>query len=226
MAPELSGCPVAVPGPAGKEDRLWHSGSVPLGERFFVKFAWSRPAALRLAREIGVLAALACEPKVPFLPEVAVSSTDSQLLITKRVPGKSLFEVVDSIDRDLAGRQLASFLAALHHPAARQRAEAAVGVLAGSVVPTAATETLRERFGMWVRPDQRRAVARWCDWADATLASPGPTVLVHGDLHGDNQVWDGDQLRLVLDFETIGAAEPEYELRAFPGPDLGPAWSC
>jgi aminoglycoside phosphotransferase (APT) family kinase protein len=47
-------------------------------------------------------------------------------------------------------------------------------------------------------------------------------VLVHGDLHGDNQVWDGDELRLVVDFETIGAAEPEYDLRTLPGPGLGP----
>ncbi len=45
------------------------------------------------------------------------------------MPGESLFEVVDSIDRDLAGKQLASFLAALHDPAARQRAEAAIGML-------------------------------------------------------------------------------------------------
>lgn len=59
-------------------------------------------------------AALARQPKVPLLPQVAASSTDPPLLITKRVLGKSLFEVVDSIDRDLAGRQLASFLAALH----------------------------------------------------------------------------------------------------------------
>ena len=222
VAPELSGCPVAVPGPVGKENPLWWSGSVPLGDRFIVKFAWSRPAALRLAREIGVLAALSHEPTVPFLPEVAASSTDPLILITKRVPGKSLFEVVDSIDRNLAGRQLASFLAALHHPAARQHAEAAVGVLAGAVLPPATTETLRDQLGIWVRPDQRRVVARWCDWADTVLASPGPAGLVHGDLHGDNQVWDGDQLRLVVDFETIGAAEPEYELRAFPGPGMGP----
>jgi hypothetical protein len=26
----------------------------------------------------------------------------------------------------------------------------------------------------------------------------------------------------VVDFETIGAAEPEYDLRAFPGPGTGP----
>ena len=44
VAPELSGYPVTVPGPAGKQDPLFHSGCVPVGDRFFVKFAWSRPA--------------------------------------------------------------------------------------------------------------------------------------------------------------------------------------
>jgi aminoglycoside phosphotransferase (APT) family kinase protein len=68
---------------------------------------------------------------------------------------------------------------------------------------------------------------RWCDWADTVLASPGPAVLVHGDLHGDNQVWDHGEFRLVVDFENVGAAEPEYELRAFPGPaHLVRASSC
>jgi aminoglycoside phosphotransferase (APT) family kinase protein len=195
---------------------------VPVGERFFVKFAWSRPAALQLAHEIGVLAALARQPAVPFLPEVITASTDPLLLITRRVPGAPLFEVVGSIDPDRAARQLVRFLAALHHPAIRQRAEAAVGPLTGPVLPPATTQTLRDRFGTWIRPDQRRTVLRWCDWADAVLASPGPAVLVHGDLHGDNQVWDHDELRLVVDFATVGAAEPEYELRTYPGPGLGP----
>ena len=54
------------------------------------------------------------------------------------------------------------------------------------------------------------------------LGSPVPAVLVHGDLHGNNQVWDRGELRLVVDFENIGAAEPEYELRGFPGPGMGP----
>ena len=60
VAPELGGYPVTVPRPAAPPTGvpLWHSGCVPVGDRFFVKFAWSRPAALRLAREIGVLAAL------------------------------------------------------------------------------------------------------------------------------------------------------------------------
>ena len=222
VAPELSGYPLAVPGPAGKQDPQWHSGSVPVGGQFFVKFAWSRPAALQLAHEIGVLAALAREPAVPFLPEVVASSTDPLLLITRRVPGASLFEVAGSIDPDRAARQLVRFLAALHHPATRQRAEAAVGPLTGPVLPPASTETLRDRLGTWIRPDQHHTVIRWCDWADAVLATPGPAVLVHGDLHGDNQVWAHDELRLVMDFATAAAAEPEYELRTFPGPGLGP----
>jgi aminoglycoside phosphotransferase (APT) family kinase protein len=222
VAPELSGYPVTVPGPAGKQDPQWHSGSVPVGERFFVKFAWSRPAALQLAHEIGVLAALASEPAVPFLPEVVAASTDPLLLITRRVPGASLFEVVGSIDRDRAARQLVRFLGDLHHPATRQRVEAAAGPLTGPVLPPATTATLRDRFGTWIRPDQRRTVLDWCDWADAVHASPGPAVLVHGDLHGDNQVWDHGELRLVVDFATAGAAEPEYELRSYPGPGMGP----
>jgi hypothetical protein len=67
---------------------------------------------------------------------------------------------------------------------------------------------------------------RWCDWSDAVLASPGPAVLVHGDLHGNNQVWDHDTLRLMVDLETAGAAEPEYGLRHFPARIWVPAWNC
>lgn len=217
---ELSGYPVTVPAPVG-DDPLWHKASVVAGEQFIVKFAWSHPAALRLAREIGVLTTLSREPAVPFLPEVVASSTDPLLLVTRRVPGASLFQVIDSIDRDRAGRQLAWFLAALHHRSARERAEAAIGTLPGAQLPPATAKALGDRFARWVRPEQRRAVMGWCDWADAALASPGPAVLVYGDLHGDNQVWDHDELRLVVDFETVGAAEPEYDLRAFPGPGMG-----
>ena len=55
----------------------------------------------------------------------------------------------------------------------------------------------------------------------ARAANPGilPRSAARSPLHGDNQVWDHDELRLVVDFENIGATEPEYELRAFPGPE-------
>jgi aminoglycoside phosphotransferase (APT) family kinase protein len=224
VAPELSGCLVTVPvrHPVAQRDPQWWSSSTVADGRFLVKFAWSRPAALRLATEIGILTALGREPRVPFLPEVVASSTDPVLLVTRLVPGASLFEVIGSIDRERAGQQLARFLAALHHPVARRRAEAAVGTLTGPCLPPATTATLRERFAPLAWPGQRPLIVRWCDWADAVLAAPGPAVLVHGDLHGDNQVWDRGELRLVVDLESAGAAEPEYDLRTFPGPAMGP----
>jgi aminoglycoside phosphotransferase (APT) family kinase protein len=224
VAPELTGCSIVLPRLVGRDDPLWWSSSAIVGERFVAKFAWSRPAALRVAHEIGILTALAREPGIPFLPEVVASSTDPLLLVTRLVPGTTLFDVVDSIDRDRAGSQLARFLAALHQPATRGSVEAVTGRLPGArrgAQHPATTRALRDRFGRWVRPDQRWTVMRWCDWADAVLAPPRPAVLVHADLHGGNQVWDHDELRLVVDFETACAAEPEYDLRALPGTGPG-----
>ncbi|MFG1817235.1 aminoglycoside phosphotransferase family protein [Kribbella sp. NPDC049174] len=221
VAPELGDCPIAVRGTVGEDDPLWRSASAVVDGRFVVKFAWSRPAALRLAHEIAVLAALAREPAVSFLPEVVASSTDPLLLVTRVVPGTALFDIVDSIDREHAGRQLAHFLEELQQAATRERIEAAVGDLPPAALQPATTDALRERFGRWARPDQRRTVERWCDWADEVLAPPRPTVVVHGDLHGGNQVWDGEQLRAVVDFETVGLAEAEYDLRTFPGTGPG-----
>src|SRR5262249_40939956 len=105
---------------------------------------------------------------------------------------------------------------------ARQRTEAAVSTLTDAHLPPATTATLRKRFAPLARPGQRQIIMRWCDWADAVLTAPGPAVLVHGDLHGDNQVWDHDTLRLGVDLEPVGAAEREYALRSFPGPAMGP----
>jgi aminoglycoside phosphotransferase (APT) family kinase protein len=215
VAPELADYPIAVREGLGETDPLWWAGSAVVGGRFVVKFAWSQPAAARLAHEIAVLEALA--PALPFLPEVVASSTDPLLLVTRLVPGTTLFEVVDSLDRDDAGRQLARFLVELHDPATRER----VGELPPATLQPATTHTLRDGFPKWARADQRSAVLRWCDWADDVLATPGPGVLVHADLHGGNQVWDSGQLRVVVDFETAGLHEPEYDLRLFPGTGPG-----
>lgn len=221
VAPELADYPIAVRELVNKGDPLWWSASAVVGGRFVAKFAWSRPAALRLAHEIAILAALAHEPVVPFLPEVVASSTDPLLLVTKLVPGTALFEVVDSIDRDHAGRQLSQFLGVMHRTGTRERVEDAVGELPPAALQPATTDVLRDRFGRWARPDQHRTVMRWCDWADEVLATPRPSVLVHADLHGGNQVWDGEHLRAVVDFETAGLAEAEYDLRTFPGTGPG-----
>jgi hypothetical protein len=53
VAPDLSGFPVTVPAPdpVAQRDPLWWSAGTVVGGRFIAKFAWSRPAALRLVRE-------------------------------------------------------------------------------------------------------------------------------------------------------------------------------
>src|SRR5690242_18582628 len=69
VAPELSGYPIVIPGEADAgADQRWWASSAFIGTEFVAKFAWSRPAALQVRREIGVLTALA--PVVPNLPEV------------------------------------------------------------------------------------------------------------------------------------------------------------
>lgn len=222
-APRLAGLPVTIPALNPSGDPVWHMSTAALGQDFVVKFAWSREAARFVQHQIRVLAALAFEPAVPYLPEVVAAGTSPLILVTRRVPGTSLFTVVDGIDRDDAASQLAQFLAVLHSDEVRRRAEAAIGPVP-AWYPLVTTEALRARLGVLVTRDEQRSVVRWCDWVDEVLARPYPfpQVLVHGDLHGDNQIWSGAELRAVLDFESAGLGEPEYELRGFPGPGLGP----
>ncbi|MEU8225669.1 aminoglycoside phosphotransferase family protein [Kribbella sp. NPDC048915] len=221
IAPELADDEISVREKFGEEDPEWWAASAMVGDRCVAKFAWSRPAALRVAHEIDVLEALTDLPSVPYVPEIVASSTDPLLLVTRRIHGTALFDIVDTIDRNHAGRQLATFLAALHDPTTLDRVEHSTGELAPALMQPATTETIREGFVRWIRPDQVAAVMRWCDWTDEVLATPAPQVLVHGDLHGGNQVWNADELQVIVDFETAGTAEPEYDLRAFPGTGPG-----
>ena len=121
-------------------------------------------------------------------------------------------------------RQIAAFLVRLH------------GVPPGAVIddlpvvlPTAQadTESLRRRFSPLVDEVRGQSVLRWCEWVDDVLESrpmPLPEVLVHGDLHGYNQVWDraSASLLAVVDFEESGIADPHFDLRYIPGNSHGP----
>lgn len=218
--PSLAGLPVTPRNGFGQEDPKYWSANAWVGDDLVVKYAWSQPAAEQLAHEIGVLRALAGS-RVPFLPEVVAASLDPVLLFVRRVAGSSLFHVVDRIDRDQAGEQLARFMAALNSDSTLDLLTRA-GLGLATPVPQATTAELRERLGRYIRPGQREPVLRWCDWTDRVLSVPADPVVVHADLHGDNMVWQGGRLLVMLDFETVGLAEPEYDLRAFPGPGLGP----
>jgi aminoglycoside phosphotransferase (APT) family kinase protein len=115
---------------------------------------------------------------------------------------------------------LASFLAQLHAPRTLARATQQIDSL--PVLPQpgihVSTDRLRERFTTMVDPHQRSTVSNWCDWIDDELSASTDTVLVHGDFHPYNQLWDLDEPRLlaVVDYEGSGLAEPEFDLRVLP----------
>ncbi|MEJ7742009.1 MAG: phosphotransferase [Nocardioidaceae bacterium] len=72
---------------------------------------------------------------------------------------------------------------------------------------------------------QRDTMLGWCDWADAILARPSPPdVLVHGDLHGHNQLWDMavPALRAVADFDSSGPTDAEFDFRYLPSQSSEP----
>ncbi|WP_433723128.1 phosphotransferase [Actinoplanes sp. CA-051413] len=109
----------------------------------------------------------------------------------------------------LAAGDLAAVLAALHDPAVLQAVSEASGPLPEPTAP-ASTDTLRAGLGPLIRPDQRGRVLAWCDWADRALAGPGRAVLVHGDFHGDNHLWDRESLRLRLPAQWVNDLDARF----------------
>jgi len=220
-APDLCGGSITLQPWIGTGDPHWSVGTAVVEGGFVAKFAWSEPAATRLWHEALVLRALGAHATQLRVPEVVVASEDPVFLVTRRVEGDPLtYELVSAADRsevEEIGAELASFLSHLHDPAVLAHVVEAVGY-PDVPHPQATTEALRGRLGPWVRPDQLGMVQRWCDWVDDALAPSAGAVFVHGDLHGHNQVWDHDRrrLRIVVDFESCGAAEAEYDFRYLP----------
>jgi aminoglycoside phosphotransferase (APT) family kinase protein len=227
-APQLAGLPLRINLTHVQSNPLWWSTSAVVDERFVVKFAWSEVRATRLWREGVVLERLrTLEPSLQ-LPEPVVVNRDPALVVTRLVVGVPLsWEWASSLSAGETievGGQIAAFLVRLHG--------ADVDLVTGGlpeVHPTAQadTEKLRRRFARLV--DDRRAtlVMGWCDWVDDVLADGGaspPDVVVHGDLHGYNQLWDQSSASLlaVVDFEECGVADRHFDLRYLPSNAEGP----
>jgi aminoglycoside phosphotransferase (APT) family kinase protein len=220
--PGLARAPIEVASDISTSNPEWSSATAVVDGSFVVKFAWSKRAAERVQREAGVLAALArvC-PDLP-IPRLAGVSDDPVAFATRLVPGVPLasddVRRLGEPERAAVAEQLASFLATLHstHLLALLR-ERVPGLVTPQ--PQGTTSAIRQRLSRFL--DKRRAtlVLGWCDWVDEILRTPAPQpVLVHGDLHGFNQVWDSTswKLRLIADFEVAGPSDPEYDLRYFP----------
>ena len=221
VAPELAGRPIAVNERVVTSDPRFFQGSAVVDSAFVVKFAWSEPAARRVALEGAVLTALGRAAPDLAIPEVVVASADPALVVTLRILGEPLTSEVAG--RLAAGPRhclvgdLARFLARLHEPGTLTAVQSA-GVTLGPPEPQADTASLWHRFPRLIDRAQGELVARWCEWVDAVLAGPAEAVLLHGDLHGHNLVWDSatGAVRAVADFETAGVGDPAYDFRYLP----------
>jgi aminoglycoside phosphotransferase (APT) family kinase protein len=222
-APGLADLPLRMSPVLSSPNPLWWSSSAVIDESFVVKFAWSQPRAQRLWREGMILERLRSMAPALAIPDVVLCSADPALVVTRMVGGGPLDGewmrgAAGSHARRL-GSQLATFLTCLHE------------IDAGEVLrdlpivrptPQASTVRLRRRFPRLVDPDRASSVLRWCDWVEAVLGdhrSDVREVLVHGDLHGYNQLWDQDAsvLAAVVDFEESGLRDPHFDLRYLPG---------
>lgn len=221
VAPGLADGTIVPRGLEPNDDPQWCAASAVVDDRFVVKFAWAEPPAQRICHQVRLLDSLrAAAPRLP-LPVVVATSRDPAMLITQRAAATPFFDVrhlITTPDRQAVADDLAAVLVALHDADVLTSVSEATGPLPEPMAH-ASTGTLRARFGALIRPDQRDRVSAWCDRADQALAAPGRTVLVHGDFHGDNHLWDREllRLRLVVDWETAGTGEPEFDLRCLPG---------
>ncbi|MEV4349712.1 aminoglycoside phosphotransferase family protein [Actinoplanes sp. NPDC049596] len=213
VAPEMADGVIVPRGLDVDADPEWSAATAVVGGEFVVKFAWAEPAARRIRHQVRVLEALrVAAPRLP-LPVVVKASTDPALLVTRREPAVPFFDVRHLVTPAVAG-DLATVLVDLHDPGVLTAVRAAIGPLPAAVAPGP-----DPRYELVAGPGRRERVRSWCDWADGVLARPGRQVLVHGDFHGDNHLWDSEslRLRLIVDLETVGVGEPEFDMRCLPG---------
>jgi aminoglycoside phosphotransferase (APT) family kinase protein len=222
VAPDLASLPMRVNPSVEQQNDFFWGGSAWLDDRYVMKFAWSEARAERVGREALLLGRMQrIAPQLP-VPRVLLSSEEPAFFVSAAVAGGPLSWEMASALRggqlgEVAGR-LGAFLAQLH---ALDPEELLDGL--ATVVPHAqsTTDLLRDRYPRLVDEQRERLVLGWCDWVDEALdGSTAPTdVLVHGDFHGHNQVWDPDTLALrsVVDFGECGLRDPHFDFRYLPG---------
>jgi hypothetical protein len=122
VAPEWSSLHITAVTRITTSNEEWCTGTAIVGGLFLVKFAWSRPAAVRVLREAQMLAALAdAAPELP-IPRLVGLSDDPVAFVSELVGGVPLAEnMLPSWTAVTEG--LATFLARLHSPAVLSRVQ-------------------------------------------------------------------------------------------------------
>jgi aminoglycoside phosphotransferase (APT) family kinase protein len=223
-APHLADLPIRLDGAPDLSKPLWASSRSTVGRRVIAKFAHSEETAVRIWREAQVLSLLGGELALP-VPKLAAAGRNPVFSSTELVSGGAplSYATVAAATPDRIVQfadSLATFLAQLHAVSTLLRVRERLESVPRLPQPglCVSTDQLRARFMTMVEPRQRSTVIDWCDWIDQQLSSSAETVFVHGDFHPYNQLWDLDEPRLlaVVDFESSGLAEPEFDLRVLP----------
>ena len=179
----------------------------------------NRRTQARLRREAALATVL--PPEVRY-PEVLASGTEAgdDWIVLRRVAGTPLvrcWPVLTREERQRAVTEVATAVRALHATPEPPNLPA-TDETPQLVVPGAhATEPIvaaLERAAKLPHVDAR-AMATAVEWVRTMRTALDPFVsstLVHGDLHFQNVLWDGEQVSAVLDLEFARAAPPDVDL--------------
>lgn len=223
VAPELAGLPITVERGLSFDQPEWASARAVIDGRVYAKLAFSDQTATRIWREARVLSLLG--ELGLSVPRVVGAQRRPAVVATELVVGGEplAYSTVAQLNADrtqAVAAELARFLSDLHAESTLALALQQLDGLPRLPHPTlhTSTGTLRARLTQMIDPRQRNMVMGWCDWIDEQIATPGEPVLVHGDFHPYNQLWQLSEARLlaVVDFESCGLAEPEFDFQVLP----------
>lgn len=205
--PDLAGLPLReVPG--GWGNQMWR-----LGDAWAVRMPRTEGAPDLLRKERRWLPVLA--PRLPLVVPRPVRLGEpcarfpNPWTVMTWVPGVPLDHT--SLSRGAhAARALADFLAALHVAAP----EDAPGSADRGGHPRTCTDEFDHFFHAVVPDDLAEEVRAVWDDAVAAPAWQGPPLWVHGDLHPANVVVTDGTLSGVIDFDSVFAGDPAWDLAA------------
>jgi aminoglycoside phosphotransferase len=178
----------------------------------------------RLWRE-ATLATMLLPAGVGCPPIVAYGGiVGADWMITERLPGQVLsrcWPAMSTADRRRAISQLAEKLEMLHNYELRERLPeiATAHMLASSAGPGSVDRLMS---GLDVAQDLEfidpvlMVRAKMLVRESLAALDPVPAqTLIHGDIHFENILWDGERITGLLDFEWARAAAPDLELDVF-----------
>jgi aminoglycoside phosphotransferase (APT) family kinase protein len=179
----------------------------------------NRRTQARLRREAALSVAL--PPEVHY-PEVLASGTEAgeDWIVLRRVSGTPLVRAWPSLsqqDRRRAVAEVATALRALHATVEPRHLPPAGETPQLLVAGTRATEPViaaLQRAAKLPHVDAR-AMATAVEWVQTMRTALDPfdaPTLIHGDLHFQNVLWDGERVTALLDLEFARAAPPDVDL--------------